>query len=488
MSCGCTAPLRADIIKRFFATDSRREDFALELIRIVECQQTTMSPQLELWFRTYFRFSDTLLNEFLRCVLKQQTTMSRELEKAIRARYFPASQDMANDFIRVALCSCCPEICGTDIDIIGIYDFEPDTPDGWYLHKDESQIIYVESDVATETRECPSRLADYGHPNGDNGGYEAPHVFSVNDSTWFPLTEVEPPIDLGGFDYRFNVYTPNNPVVDFTGGTILVRYSTDGGATWINGATSTDFNNPTPIEFNTGTDTFIYQTIVTLANGCQFFNPAPDTGSPSYGIYYATIDMAADILFLYFGSINGVTPLDDSDAARAAIIATMAEPYQTTAGRLGGIGIDYSVIDGGSGLGMPFYLQIITPLGAPPTELAVVLDSLGAPVDATPQGTSTVIRNYVATYTFVDVNDVWVEALYVFGTRVRFNQILVTNPAVQQEVELAMAYYQIADPAFSFHVVINQTNVQFFITTAIPVTDVYLDITSGNVTVPLIEI
>ena len=164
MSCGCTAPLRADIIKRFFATDSRREDFALELIRIVECQQDTMSPQLELWFRTYFRFSDTLLNEFLRCVLKQQNTMSAELEKTIRARYFPTSQEMANDFIRVVLCGCCPEICGTDIDIIGVSNAF--TVDGWYLENGASNIVYMEANVITQKVPCPWGLAGYGHNAG----------------------------------------------------------------------------------------------------------------------------------------------------------------------------------------------------------------------------------------------------------------------------------------------------------------------------------
>ena len=443
-----------------------------------------MSPQLELWFRTYFRFSDTLLNEFLRCVLKQQNTMSAELEKTIRARYFPTSQEMANDFIRVVLCGCCPEICGTDIDIIGVSNAF--TVDGWYLENGASNIVYMESNVITQNVPCPSGLADYGHNAGLNSGYEAPHFFSAGGE-WLPFIEVANFKDNGGFEYEVTVYGSSE--YNWAGSTQLVQYSTDGGTTWIDGASAGEvLIDGTPITFNTGTSSFLYRTVVTNGGGCQFFNPAPDTGSPSYGIYYATIDMTADVLFVYFGSINAITPLDDSDAARAAIIATMAEPYQTIAGRLGGIGIDYSVVDGGSGFLMPFYLQIITPLGAPPTELAVVLDSLGAPVDTTPQGTSTVIRNYVATYTFVDVNDVYVEGLYIFGSLVKFNQIAITNPAVQQEVELAMAYYQIADPAFSFHVVINPTNVQFFITTAIPVTDVYLDITSGYETVPLIEI
>ena len=122
MACNCTADLRADIIKRFFGVEARRTEFAQELIRIVECQQTMMSRDLQEWFRIWFRFSDVMFEEFLACVMKRQTTMSKELQQVIRSRYFPTSQQMANDFIRVVLCSCCPTMCGTDVNIIGISD------------------------------------------------------------------------------------------------------------------------------------------------------------------------------------------------------------------------------------------------------------------------------------------------------------------------------------------------------------------------------
>jgi len=313
MGCNCTANLRADIIKRFFANDARRHEFALELIRIVECQQTVMSLDLQEWFRIYFGFSDILFEEFLACVMKRQTTMSAELQKVIRSRYFPTSQQMALDFIRVVLCSCCPAICGTDIDIVGIYQGDP-VADGWYLRQgagasaEVAEIVYIESDTITESRVCDSRIADYGHPNGINGGYEAPHYYN-SGGDWLPMLEVGLK-DLGSNDYEFTIWGADPFPYDIAGSTILVQYSTDGGTTWIDGGTAdgTSLGGTfIPVTFNTGTNTFIYRTIVTLANGCQFYNPAPD-GSNAPVTYFILDDQ---FLSQFIGwTFNGTDLLD----------------------------------------------------------------------------------------------------------------------------------------------------------------------------------
>ena len=375
----------------------------------------------------------------------------------------------------------CPAICGTDIDIIGLSNSF--TVDGWYLEYDAPNIVYMESGIITETVECPSRLADYGHPNGINSGYEAPHVFA--DDFWTPVSEVTL-INTGGTSNEIRVYVNSNYTV---GSSLLVEYSLDGGATWLELGSSTEFNDPTQFPFDLGTNIFIYRTILTLADGCQYYNPAPDTGSPSYAIYYATIDMSADVLFTLLGTINGITPLDPIPQAQVDILLTMVDPYQTVAGRIGGIGVDFSQLDGGGGWEVPFYLQIISPIGSVPTELAVILDSSGTPVDTSVQGTATVIKNYVATYTFVEPEVTFVEGFEIFGATVRYNQIGITNPDVQQEVELVMQDYQLADPAFSFYVEVNPTNVQVFVTTAIPVESILFDETGvGSTVVPLIEI
>ena len=135
--------------------------------------------------------------------------MSKELEGVIRARYFPASQDMANDFIRVVLCSCCPTICGTDIEIVGISDNY--TVDGWYLESGASNLVYMESGVITQTVACPSGLANYGHGGGVNDGYESPHYFNSGDATWNPLIESVLKT-VTGTEYLVSVYVDINYV------------------------------------------------------------------------------------------------------------------------------------------------------------------------------------------------------------------------------------------------------------------------------------
>lgn len=283
MACNCTADLRADIIKRFFGVEARRTEFAQELIRIVECQQTMMSRDLQEWFRIWFRFSDVMFEEFLACVMKRQTTMSKELQQVIRSRYFPTSQQMANDFIRVVLCSCCPTMCGTDVNIIGISDSF--TVDGWYLQVDASNLVYMESGVVTQTVPCSSGIADYGHTDGVSGGFENPHYFS---GVWESLLEVviKDPV---GTAYDFFLYGLDS--YPWGAATSEVQVSTDNGATW-NTAISGGAPSSAGITgtYDTGTINFVYRAVVTLEDGCVFTDPVSGfLCSPIDEIYFAFV-------------------------------------------------------------------------------------------------------------------------------------------------------------------------------------------------------
>lgn len=126
----------------------------------------------------------------------------------------------------------CPAICGTDIDIVGIYQGDP-VADGWYLRQgagasaEVAEIVYIESDTITESRVCDSRIADYGHPNGVNSGYESPHYYN-SGGDWLPMLEVGLK-DLGSNDYEFKIWGVDPFPYDIAGSTILVQYSTDGG-------------------------------------------------------------------------------------------------------------------------------------------------------------------------------------------------------------------------------------------------------------------
>ena len=441
-----------------------------------------MSRPLQEWFRVWFRFPQDMLEEFLACVMKRQQTMSDRLQKVIRARFFPTDQKMADDFIRVVLCSCCPQICGTDRDIIGISDGF--TVDGWYLQADASNLVYMESGIITETVACESGLANYILVSGSV--IAAPYIW--HEGFWQRVMYVELMSQNVGVDFTLSVLIENyfaNPV------TGVAQISEDGGVTYtpVGTLTDTDLTTGAEVTFLTTATSYIYQVVVTdTVTGCQFFNPAPDTGSPGYRIYYATIDMNSDPLFTLFGSINAVGLDNPPEQVWVDILLTMLEPYQTVAGAVGGIGIDFSQADGGLVFEVPFYLQIITPSATPPVELAVILDSIGTPVDTSPQGSSNVIKNYVGTYSFVDLNDTSMQGFKIFGANVRFDEIFVTDAVIDQWVVLHMIDYHLADSGFTFQVVINPTNVQFLVTTAIPVTDILIEDTSVNYVVPLIEI
>ena len=482
MGCNCTANLRADIIKRFFANQFNGKEFALELIRIVECQQDTMSRELEDWFEKWFRFPQDMLEEFLACVMKRQATMSDRLQKVIRARFFPTDQKMADDFIRVVLCGCCPTLCGTGFHILEISDNY--TVDGYYLQVDASNIVYMESGIITETIPCESGFADFHQSSGNT--VTAGAVWHNN--TWDVLITVTLVSQVLGVEFQLETVIGDwftNPV------TGVCQISEDGGVTWTQVGTMSneDLVDGLILTFPTAAESYIYRVIVTdTVTGCQFYNPAPDTGSPGYRIYYATIDMNSDPLFTLFGSINAVGLSGNTAQVWVDILLTMVAPYQTVAGAVGGIGISFSQDEAAGVFEVPFYLQIITPSATPPVELAVILDSVGTPVDTSPQGTTNVIKNYVATYEFNVLNLTLIQGFKIFGANVRFDETFVTNPATQQFVVHAMEDYQIADSAFTFQVVVNPTNVQFFLTTAVPITDVLVQDDAIEYVVPLIEI
>jgi hypothetical protein len=377
----------------------------------------------------------------------------------------------------------CPSICSAASEIIGVSDSY--TVDGWYLQIDASNLVYMEADTIIETVPCESGLADFKITSG--AVTIAPAVWH-NDS-WQPLIIVDLKTQNVGVDFSMTTQIGGWFTNECTG---LAQISTDGGATWVDVGTMTnsELTGGLEVVFNTTETDYIVRVIVTdTVTGCSYYNPSPDTGIPAYGIYYALIDPSVDPLFTLLGSINGVTPLDDPFNDWVDILITMADPYQTVAGRLGGIGVDFSQQDGGGGFESPFYLQIISPIVSVPTELAVVLDSSGTPFDTSPQGVATVVKNYVATYTFADPDVTFFEGFVIFGANVRYNQLGITNPAIQQGVELFMIEYQLADPAFSFYVEVNPTNVQVFVTTAIPVESILVDETGvGYTIVPLIEI
>lgn len=384
----------------------------------------------------------------------------------------------------------CPEICGTDIDIIGIYTGDP-VSDGWYLRQDGgasadvAEIVYIESDTITDTIVCNSRLADYGHPNGENGGYEAPHMYSQG-AEWFPLLEVLIK-NNGSFDYEFTVFGTDE--YDWAGSTTLIQYSTDGGTTWIDGGSS---GSPTSggdvITFNTGTDTFIYRTIVTLANGCQFYNPAPDTGNASYCIDYVTIDSSqtGGAVFDLLGTINGVTPLDDVSVFQPLIMATLAEPYQSVAGAYGGLGFQE-----GTGISGGFYMQVLRPSTESTTaSIATILDAVGAGIDASPTGTNCEVKTYYGSFTPNDFSQLYVDGITLAGMQISFPE--VQTPAINDQSEFLsrMEDRGLRDPAMAV-VFTNVAPLDYSvtITTVLPIEAVIFDeVGVGQIIVNLTEI
>lgn len=304
----------------------------------------------------------------------------------------------------------CPSLCGSDLFIVGISNSY--TVDGWYLEFGFMNLVYMESGNITETVPCESGLADYGHPNGINGGYEAPHYFTQGGE-WLPLLEVKIR-DNGGFNYDFTVFGSDE--YDWNGSTTLIQYSTDGGTVWIDGGSDgPPQDDGTTINVTTGTSSFIYRTIVTLANGCQFFNPAPTQSSSSYCIDYAVID--GGIGFNVLGTINGVNPPE-----QATVVATMGEPYQGVTGAYGGV----YLLGGGD----TFYVQVARPSTSPVTaSLATVLDALGNSVPAPTQNTACELHRQIAQFTFVDADLTGIQNFTINGVNVISPDTLAINMA-----------------------------------------------------------
>lgn len=372
----------------------------------------------------------------------------------------------------------CPSICGTDINIVGVSNNY--TVDGWYLQEDASNLVYMESNVITQTVPCSSGITDLIISIG--GSTAAPAVF--HNGAWSPLIITELTDQVLGLNFKLATTIEDWFTNDCTG---VCQISEDAGVTWTTVGTmdNSDLISGTPLLFDTTAMSYIYRVVITdTVTGCQFYNPAPDTGSPAYGIYYAKIDFV-DPLFELLGSINAINPLDVYDTYLPLVLATMADPYQTVDGRIGGIGINKD-----AGLnGVPFYLQIISPVGSTPTELAVVLDSSGTPVDTSVQGTSTVVRNYVATYTFLDITKVIIDGFTLFGVYITIGDIAPTDPLFDAYVRTQFEVFQIADPAFSFSSTVTSTQVILNLTSAAPFESVSFDEYDYQATtVPLIEI
>jgi hypothetical protein len=277
MGCNCTANLRADIIKRFFANQFNGKEFALELIRIVECQQTVMSRELEDWFKVWFRFPQDMLEEFLACVMKRQQTMSDRLQKVIRARFFPTDQRMADDFIRVVLCGCCPTLCGTDVNIINTSDQY--TVDGWYAQVDASNLVYMEGGVITDTVPCASGIAAYAVQANEDTAF----ILWFNGSSWEGMATVHFEYSGSGLDFNYEVLlNPNTSTLLNT----LVQITYD-GTTFI---TASTFDNETGNGTISASSNIFKYRIVNTWDDCPYYMENCPYFEPTYWEFFVVGD------------------------------------------------------------------------------------------------------------------------------------------------------------------------------------------------------
>jgi hypothetical protein len=406
MGCNCTANLRADIIKRFFANQFNGKEFALELIRIVECQQTVMSRELEDWFKVWFRFPQDMLEEFLACVMKRQQTMSDRLQKVIRARFFPTDQRMADDFIRVVLCGCCPTLCGTDVNIINTSDQY--TVDGWYMQVDASNLVYMEADTIIETVPCESGLADFKITSG--AVTFAPAVW--HNGQWDGAIAVE----LIGQDLGNN-FTLTTTIEDYFTNpcTGSVQISTNGGSTWteVGTLTNSQLVDGEQAIFDTTETDFIYRVIVTdTVTGCQFYNPAPD-GSSAPVTYFILND---EFLSQFSGwTFDGTDLLD----FRTNILPTLTNFL-----------FDASVDEAGDSLYVAF-----SGVNAP---TVTVVDAIAEPVTLDWITLTTKIPCLSATFTVIDPTDTAIQYLMIGSYIITASALSVTNPLCATEIQSAM--------------------------------------------------
>lgn len=122
----------------------------------------------------------------------------------------------------------CPSLCGTDVEIIGISNAY--TVDGWYLQFDDSNLVYMESGVITDTVSCASGFAQLVFET-DVGVYQLLGVFSAGVWTFMAAGSVTET----GLDHDFSVIIANTDSlnnqlqVTYDGTTWTTVYSADSG-------------------------------------------------------------------------------------------------------------------------------------------------------------------------------------------------------------------------------------------------------------------
>jgi hypothetical protein len=89
----------------------------------------------------------------------------------------------------------CPTLCGTGFHILEISDNY--SVDGWYLQVDASNLVYMESNVITQTVSCPSGIANLYLVAGENTSWGA----YFTGGSWQLIAEVHFLWD-SGLDYQ----------------------------------------------------------------------------------------------------------------------------------------------------------------------------------------------------------------------------------------------------------------------------------------------
>ena len=300
----------------------------------------------------------------------------------------------------------CPQICGTDIDIIGISDNFTD--DGWYLQVDASNLVYMESDVITETVACESGLANYILVSGSV--ITAPHIWQ--DGSWQRAMYVELISQNVGVDFTLSVLIEDyfaNPV------TGVAQISEDGGVTYtpVGTLTDTDLTTGAEVTFLTTATSYIYQVVVTdTVTGCQFFNPAPD-GSSVPVTYFILDDQ---FLAQFTGwTFDGTDFLDFRDNILPNLPNYLFASSADEAGD--------SIYVAFSGVTHPNI---------------VVVDAIANPVTLDWTTLIAKIPCLSATFTVIDPTDTTIQYLMIGSYVVAASALPVTNPLCATEIQSAM--------------------------------------------------
>ena len=300
----------------------------------------------------------------------------------------------------------CPVICGSDLFIIGISNNY--TVDGWYLEQEASNIVYMESGAIIETVPCDTGLANYGHANGRS--YEYPHYF--NGGQWVYLINVTQEL-VSGTEYNLTVELDTTYNWGVASG--VLQYSIDNGATYIDIGTfeySPSSLPPYLFTFDEGTNDFILRAIVTLENGCQFFNPAPD-GSNAPVTYFILDDQ---FLSQFTGwTFDGTDLLDFRDN----ILPTLPNFLY-----------DSSIDTAGDSLYVAFS-------GVTHPDI-IVVDSATDPVVLDWVTLIAKIPCLSATFTVVDPTDTTIQYLMIGSKVITASALPVTNPLCATEIQSLM--------------------------------------------------